>query len=383
MEIRTLVVSMVAILAATSVSPAQAGDLPQEEPQPASLEPVSPGLPQLAPLVRQPEVPSRYRTPRTSGRYGRTLGRTPDPNNPMVVRIFRLEYMPSEDAVRLVGSVLDVRATEDRRSNSLIVSATKDQIDSVESLIAAMDVADAESSTAVDVQNLIYRVYMFEVHSGDQTMKPFSMILRASDELSSTDVLQVAEHANIQVSDFLISDDSHDEQIVDILIQGRAPSDESVRQFVESTPNVLQLRELNWDDDETFTSKIAAAQYTRLPEQVQVHLKKFLGDEVRTVGYWFGNSSAPGEVEAPIGPWTLRLRLDVESDRMLELDVDVEVPGERHYFQRRLRLQPDSNILSNTVRAKIGKPIIIGYNRESYGTRKMGAMVIVPEQDSL
>ncbi len=29
------------------------------------------------------------------------------------------------------------------------------------------------------------------------------------------------------------------------------------------------------------------------------------------------------------------------------------------------------------IRAKIGKPIIIGYNRESYGTRKMGAMVIV------
>ncbi|MBL7186156.1 MAG: hypothetical protein ISS70_07500 [Phycisphaerae bacterium] len=37
--------------------------------------------------------------------------------------------------------------------------------------------------------------------------------------------------------------------------------------------------------------------------------------------------------------------------------------------------------MSNTIRAKIGKPIIIGYNRESYGTRKMGAMVIVPEAD--
>jgi hypothetical protein len=35
------------------------------------------------------------------------------------------------------------------------------------------------------------------------------------------------------------------------------------------------------------------------------------------------------------------------------------------------------------IRAKIGKPIIIGYNRESYGSRKMGAMVIVPEMDTI
>jgi hypothetical protein len=39
--------------------------------------------------------------------------------------------------------------------------------------------------------------------------------------------------------------------------------------------------------------------------------------------------------------------------------------------------------LSNKIRAKIGKPIIIGYNRQSYGTRKMGAMVIIPETETI
>jgi len=68
---------------------------------------------------------------------------------------------------------------------------------------------------------------------------------------------------------------------------------------------------------------------------------------------------------------------------MLELDVDVEVPGEMHRFDKRLGREQNNEILSNTIRAKIGKPIIIGYNRESYGTRKMGAMVIVPEADSV
>jgi hypothetical protein len=67
---------------------------------------------------------------------------------------------------------------------------------------------------------------------------------------------------------------------------------------------------------------------------------------------------------------------------MLELTVDVEMPGETHNFDRRLGRERNDEILSNTIRAKIGKPVIIGYNRESYGTRKMGAMVIVPEEDA-
>jgi len=141
--------------------------------------------------------------------------------------------------------------------------------------------------------------------------------------------------------------------------------------------------ELKWDDDETFTSNIAAAQYTRLPEQMQKYIRKFLGDDIRTVGYWFGSSSIPGQVEAPIGPWILNLRFDIDSDRMLELNVEVEVPGEMHRFDKRLGRERNNEIFSNTIRAKIGKPIIIGYNRESYGTRKMGAMVIVPEAEMI
>jgi len=116
---------------------------------------------------------------------------------------------------------------------------------------------------------------------------------------------------------------------------------------------------------------------------MQEHIRKFLGDKMRTVGYWFGNSSVPGEIEAPIGPWILNLRLDTESDHMLELNVDVEVRRETHRFDSRLGRERNDEILSNTIRAKIGKPIIIGYNRESYGTRKMGAMVIFPEVDMI
>jgi len=41
-----------------------------------------------------------------------------------------------------------------------------------------------------------------------------------------------------------------------------------------------------------------------------------------------------------------------------------------------------ATILSNAVQGKIGKPIIIGYNRQAYGTRKMGALVVLPEAET-
>ncbi len=144
-----------------------------------------------------------------------------------------------------------------------------------------------------------------------------------------------------------------------------------------------RIKELKWDDAETFSNKIDAAQYGHLPGDMQNHIGKFLGDDIRTVGYWFGNLSVPGTIEAPIGPWRLNMSLDAESDRMLELSVDVETVGEIEQIGEETWRQQNDEILSNTIRAKIGKPIIIGYNRESYGTRKMGAMLIVPKEDSL
>jgi hypothetical protein len=67
---------------------------------------------------------------------------------------------------------------------------------------------------------------------------------------------------------------------------------------------------------------------------------------------------------------------------MVQIRVDVEAPAEIRPFETRLGREREDDILTNTIRAKIGKPIIIGYNRESYGTRKMGAMVIIPEPDT-
>jgi len=266
-------------------------------------------------------------------------------------------------------------------------------MESVEKLVAAMDVAAPEASSSRDAQDLVYRVFMFEIPSEDEGMKSFLLRLQtpspnlmqpapSSAGVPARELLDAAAGKDLRIVEFVQTGGQSPDSETETLIQGKAASHESLRRLVEKFPE-SRIAELRWDDDETFTGEIATAHYSQLPEQIQKHIHKFLGRDVRTVGYWFGNLSAPGSVEAPIGPWTLKLMLETESNRMLDLRVDVEVPGGAPRLAGQPYRMGNDEILSNSLRAKIGKPIIIGYNRESYGTRKMGAMVIVPEEDSL
>ncbi|MFC1605129.1 secretin N-terminal domain-containing protein [Planctomycetota bacterium] len=388
MKIRTLIVSILGVLVVSGASLAQAVEAPEQEPQePAFQQSDSPPLLQTEPsLVAQA-------TPAPTQQVQRSRRRTVEPvatppsmtaqpaSSPKQLRIFELKYADARELASLIGNLTRISVQVDYRLNRLIVNTTEEQLVGVENLINAMDVDAPEASTSLDIQNLVYRIYMFEIASEDKGMKPFSMILQTSAHVSSQELMDAVADKDLQIGEFLQSEGRPEPQ-AEILIQGKAVSNESLRRMVEKFPesNILELK---WDDDETFTNNIAAAQHSQLPEQMQKHIGKFLGDEIQTVGYWFGNLSVPGEVQAPIGPWALRLQLDTESDRMLELNINVEIPGEMNHFYRRLGRDQNNEILSNTIRAKIGKSIIIGYNRESYGTRKMGAMVIVPEADPI
>jgi len=298
----------------------------------------------------------------------------------MVTKIFMLKHSPAEKLAEIIRNIFNLDAVyADGRSNQLILTATKEQMNDVQALIEKLDVEDSQSATGPAIENIMYRVYMVEIPSKDKDMKPFSMILQASAQVTSATLLNVAAKEKIEVSDYAIIDERDNEQ-VDILLQGMAPSNESIQKIAELTG--IQIKELKWDD-EMFTRNIGAAHYSQLPAQMQKHIQKFLGEDIETVGYWFGSSSVPGQVEAPIGPWTLRLEISPESDRALELRVEVRVPGEMSRFDRRLGRERSDEILSNTIQARVGKPIIVGYNRPSYGARKMGAMVILPEADTI
>ncbi len=312
-------------------------------------------------------------------------GTSTDPNslkNELVTEIVMTKYFPVENLKALITNIFRIRNIySDERLNRLIIQTTREQMNDVLALIEKLDVADSELAGTPEIQNVIHRIYMLEIPSKDADMKPFSMILQTSPQLfSPAQLLNAAKDKNLQISGFHLSNERDRERQNDILIQGKAASNESIKQFVDSIPE-SRIKELKWDDSETFTKNITAAQYTQLPEQIQKHIIKFLGKDIQTVGYWFGSSSVPGNIEAPIGPWTLNLSLDVESDQMLELRIEVELPREMYRFERQLGRERNDEILSNTMKVSIGKPIIVGYNRQSYGTRKMGAMVILLESD--
>ncbi|MHC4532813.1 MAG: secretin N-terminal domain-containing protein [Planctomycetota bacterium] len=391
MKHRTLIVIILGVLAVSSVSLTQDAAMSKQKlQQPVFSQSDSPELPQPEPSseVLTAQAPPQTQAPRSPRRTttivapppSMSIRRTPL-KNPTEMRIFRLKYIDAVDMASMVDNVFRIQVYADERLNNIIVNAPPEQIESIKKLIEASDVPDPEASTPRDVQNLVYRVYMFEIASGDEGMKPFSMILQVPPEVETMHLLDAATPNTLQISEFYLSDERDRDGKAEILIQGRASSHVSLKRIVYEEIPESRIKELKWDDAETFTNEIEAAQFRQLPEQLQKHIHKLLGDDIRTVGYWFGNSSIPGEVQAPIGPWTLNMQLNTESDQMLELGVEVELPREIHNFDTRLGRQQNDEILSNTIRAKIGKPIIIGYNRESYGTRKMGAMVILPEAD--
>ncbi|MHC4585730.1 MAG: secretin N-terminal domain-containing protein [Planctomycetota bacterium] len=405
MKNRTLIISILGVLAVSSVSLAQDEAVPEQELQePVLRQSDSPALPQPEPssegLTAQapPQAPrSRRRNvepvrPKSPSRSPivlsaptpPTMTAIPAPSSEMVTEVITLMYFQAEELERLITDIFSINSNKvhsDPRFNRIIIQATKEQMNDIKDLIAELDVPDYNASTLEDLQNLVYRIYMFEIASVDEDMKPFSMILQVPPEASTMQLLDASSPNQLQISGFCLSDERDRDGKAEILIQGKAASREGIKHIVFDVIPESRIKELKWDDAETFTNEIRTAQFWQLPEQLQKHIKKLLGDDIRTVGYWFGNSLVPGEVQAPIGPWTLNLQFDTESDRMLELGIEVELPREIHNFETRLGRQQNDEILSNTIRAKIGKPIIIGYNRESYGTRKMGAMVILPEAD--
>jgi hypothetical protein len=283
-----------------------------------------------------------------------------------------VKYYPVNELENLLRNLSEgeVNVVTDERTRRLIITAPQKRMDQMLSLIRELDKPNMEIQQA---QYLMYRVYMLELPSKDQKLKPFSMLLERSSQLSRGQFLDAVKEADLQFAAWSQSNEWLGNDKWGVVIQGRAASNEVLKRLLESIPDA-EVRELKWDD-ETFTAAVPAAQVSRLPTQLQDHLRKFLGEGVQTVGYWFGGLSVPGEVEAPIGPWKIQIKAQSGqgTDLVLEVRVSQESP---------IPFLPQTQLLSNTVQGKVGRPVIIGYNRDSYGTRVMGAMVVLLDADT-
>jgi len=286
--------------------------------------------------------------------------------------VISVRYYPVNELSSLIRILSRGEATvvPDEHSNQLILTAPEERVKDILRVVEALDVANVRVQ---QTQYLTYRVYMLELPSKDQNLKPFSILLERSSQLPPGQALDATKDASVQIATLLQNNEWMGDDKWGLAIQGRAASNDALKQMLAKIPD-SQVRELRWDD-ETFTSTIAAAQVSRLPAQLQDHIRKFLGDQVQTVGYWFGSLSIPGEIKAPIGPWMIEMKAQSEQGTDLVLEVRV-------LRESQIPFVPDVQLLSNTVQGKVGRPVIIGYNRDSYGTRAMGAMVIFLEADT-
>jgi hypothetical protein len=310
---------------------------------------------------------------------GVSLSQPPTPASPgaetagskVVTTVIRLKYYPANELSSLLQELFQREPTvavfPDQHVNQIILNAPEKRVEEILQVVKALDVDNVQAPQA---QYLTCRVYMLELPSKDRNLKPFSVLLEGPSELPAGQVLAAARDPNVQITTLLQRTEG---DRCELVIEGRAVSNKALQQVLAKRPD-SHIKQLKWDEED-FTAALPAAQVSRLPAPLQEHIRKFLGDEVRTVGYWFGNLSIPGDLDAPIGPWRLDLktRSGQGSDLVLEVRVTRESP---------LPFVNETQLFSNTVQSKAGRPIIIGYNRESYGTRVMGAMVILLEPDT-
>jgi hypothetical protein len=297
----------------------------------------------------------------------------PAKTDELQVKIVNLAYYPARDLAALLNTLSSGERTlivVDGNMNRLIVRATKARMEELLHLIAALDVP---TNSAPQSPPLLCRVYVAEIPPKESNLKPFVVVLRTILPVSSPEVLNATKGDDLRIGRVLQRSDGVPEGEQRIVIEGLASSNEAIKRMIEAIPK-SQIADLRWDDD-TFTTSVPAAQVAQLPAPLQQHLHKFLGTDVRTVGYWFGSFSSDGKVEAPIGLWTLLLKS--RPAQAGDLQLEVHVTHNPQYSMDR-----ETTVLSNSVQAKIGKPIIIGYNRDAYGVRTMGAMVILLEPDT-
>ena len=289
------------------------------------------------------------------------------------VQIFPLRNQRAAElaeTIRVLVSSREATIAVDQPTNTLIVAAPPDRMTQIEQVIAQLDVAVVTPS---DVPQMLYRIYMLELPVEHQNLKPFSMTLEGTGQIPPAQLLGMGQDAEIQIDS--LHQEPEDERWPkwELTITGRAPSTAAIKKMIEKIPDA-KLWRWQWHND---TLAPPAARVAPLPNELNKHLQQLLGPDIRTVGYWFGNLSAPGTVQAPIGPWVFEMQVnELSKDNEVELEIAVlrEAPPNADKTWR---------ILGNSVRTDITKPVIIGYNREVHGTRTMGALVIVPQEDPL
>jgi len=286
------------------------------------------------------------------------------PAETMATTVFVLRHYPVRELAQIVDMVArDSRFAIDEVSNRLIVTGPSNELDEVATLIQALDVPKVQ---AVESQPMMCRAYMLELASPSSALRPFHIEATGSDPLPSEQVLMVSDGDQLKTERFF---QQSPKDTVDWIfdIEGRAASSDAIQRLVAHIPS-CQIMQLEWSEH---TPVMPTTKVPPLPDSLQKHINRFLGQGAGIVGYWFGSMSVPGTVRAPIGPeWTFSFEVEPSGQEgRLMMDVNVA----------EMRSGDMWEIIGNRIQGKVGRPVIVGYNRDSHGVQTTGALVVIPE----
>lgn len=286
------------------------------------------------------------------------------PAETTVTKVFVLRHYPVRELAQIVDMVArDSRFAIDEVSNRLIVTGPSNELDEVATLIQALDVPKVQ---AAESQPMMCRAYMIELASPSLALRPFHIEATGSDLLPPEQVLMISDGDQLKTERFY--QDSPEDTVDWVFdIEGRAASSEVIERLVAQIPD-CQIMQLEWSEH---TPVMPTTKVPPLPDSLQKHINRFLGPGAGIVGYWFGSMSVPGTVRAPIGPdWTFSFEVQPSGQEgQLMLDLAVTETRDNDMWE----------IIGNRIQGKVGRPVIVGYNRDSHGVQTTGALVVIPE----
>ena len=83
---------------------------------------------------------------------------------------------------------------------------------------------------------MIYRIYMLELPSEHEDLKPFSIVLERPSQLPAADLLEAIQYADMQLGAFSQVIAESGGQTWELVIEGRAASNEAVKRMLEKIP---------------------------------------------------------------------------------------------------------------------------------------------------
>ncbi|MEW6235094.1 MAG: secretin N-terminal domain-containing protein [Candidatus Omnitrophota bacterium] len=315
-----------------------------------------------------------------------------DNESDIITKVYKLTYAKAAEIQQLYERIFpECQAVVDVRTNSIVFSGPASEAKKLDAILAQLDTAPAgryanstrflNADFGQGLSDIAFRVIAVEACLITADKKEFSLELRFPGwkELNMDEILPESVTANNIRCDRIMkkSTDGKEYETMMMQIQGESQGgdflNEIVKTLKEKTETDVLIESVNVTHKDSsqlppLTLNLDIA--NQIPNNVRSVVGEFLGSSFQPVGCWIGQAACPGLCRTTLGPW--------------QLEMDIKAGNEGYDVLLSLILRYPNNddlLLDNTINIKIGRPIVVGYTRESDETFIPGALIVIPSND--